>query len=428
MATAVPSGPDDHGGDPSAERLVSLDLVRGIAVLGILAINVAGFAGPRTGVTSPCRLAAPGPCEQASFALAFVLFEGKMRALFAMLFGAGIGLFQDNAEKRGAARRGALAADALQARRLCWLIAFGLLHYVLLWWGDILFVYGCCGLMVLAVSRSTPVQLGTLAAMLALAGFGWTLASDFPLVLAEEMARTGHAAPAQTAAVRDWYDWLAARDRGELALYRSGFSAIVRAKVVDEPLWLVSMVLASFTEIVPLMLTGLLLYRGGLFAGTWRRARLAGTGLALLVPGLLLTLAALAWLWPRHLPFIAMALLLGDGLMPAHLLMALGYLALLVAAAPALATTAPGRWLVCAGRMAFSNYIASSVMMTALFYGWGLGRFGTIGPDGQWLCVLVAWAAMLAWSPLWLARYRRGPLEWLWRSLTEARLLPNRRH
>lgn len=76
--------------------------------------------------------------------------------------------------------------------------------------------------------------------------------------------------------------------------------------------------------------------------------------------------------------------------------------------------------------MAFSNYILTSLVMTFLFYGWGLGLFGTVGPAMQWLFVLGGWALMLGWSEPWLRRYRRGPLEWLWRSLIERKVLTNR--
>lgn len=411
----MPAAPGEH-------RLVSLDLVRGVAVLGILAINIAGFAGPRTGVTSPCHLAAPAPCEQTAYAIAFVLFEGKMRALFATLFGAGIALFQHNAR-----RRGAINADILQVRRLAWLMALGLAHYFALWWGDILFVYGACGITVLALIRIDSVPILTLAVMLALTGFAWTLASDMPAAFAEELVRLGRASPADAETVRGWYAWLAERDDAEMMLYRSGFGDIALAKALNEPLWLVSMAVSSFTEIVPLMLGGVLLYRSGLFEGAWPRRRLVLAGGIALSLGLALTLGALGWLWPRHFPFVAMAMLLADGLLPAHLLMAFGYLALLVAVAPAAARTAPGRWLIAAGRMAFSNYIATSAMMTALFYGWGLGLFGTVGPTRQWLIVGAAWVVLVAGSNLWLRYFQRGPLEWVWRCLTEGTWLANRR-
>jgi uncharacterized protein len=105
-------------------------------------------------------------------------------------------------------------------------------------------------------------------------------------------------------------------------------------------------------------------------------------------------------------------------------LLAIAYAALLMLAAPALLATRFGALLSAAGRMAFTNYIATSLVMTAIFYGWGLGLIGTVGPAEQWLFVALGWALMLGWSRLWLAHFAQGPLEWAWRSLTEWRVLP----
>ena len=150
--------------------------------------------------------------------------------------------------------------------------------------------------------------------------------------------------------------------------------------------------------------------------------------LALATGGLLVgggaTLAALGWLWPRHFPLRAMADGLQYGLALPHLAMALGYAALLAMAAPWLAPTRAGARLIAAGRMAFTNYIATTVVMTALFHGWGLALGGTIGEAGLVPFVLLGWLLMLGWSKPWLACFRQGPLEWLWRSLTERRALP----
>ncbi len=85
-----------------------------------------------------------------------------------------------------------------------------------------------------------------------------------------------------------------------------------------------------------------------------------------------------------------------------------------------------GRWLAAAGQMAFSNYIGTTVLMTAIFYGWGLGWIGKFGDGWQWAFVLLGWSAMILFSVRWLSHFRRGPLEWAWRSLVEGKILPNR--
>jgi uncharacterized protein len=112
---------------------------------------------------------------------------------------------------------------------------------------------------------------------------------------------------------------------------------------------------------------------------------------------------------------------------PEHLAMALGYAALLMLAAPRLLNNRLGARLAATGRMAFSNYLATSAVMCAIFYGWGLGLEGQISRTAQLGLVALGWALMLAWSKPWLARFRQGPLEWAWRSLTEWRVMEMRK-
>jgi len=103
------------------------------------------------------------------------------------------------------------------------------------------------------------------------------------------------------------------------------------------------------------------------------------------------------------------------------LLQTFGYASLLVLATPSLARTSLGQRLIAAGRLAFSNYLLTTIVMTAIFYGWGLGLIGLFGEAELTGFMLLGWAMMLAWSKPWLSRFRQGPLEWLWRSLAEGR-------
>lgn len=130
---------------------------------------------------------------------------------------------------------------------------------------------------------------------------------------------------------------------------------------------------------------------------------------------------------PRGYPEMAMHMALGYLLSLPHLATALGYAALLVLAAPRVLETRLGQRIEAAGRMAFSNYLGTTLVMCAIFHGWGLGLFGRYGAAGRWPFVLLGWALMLGWSGPWLKRYRQGPLEWVWRNLAEWQLLPNRR-
>jgi uncharacterized protein len=168
-------------------RIAALDLIRGVAILGILAINIAGFAGPQIAALTP-NLPRPGsPLDEAAFALGFFLFEGKMRALFTILFGASMVLFLERAEAAGR------DPGPLQLRRLGWLALFGYLHFALLWWGDILFAYALCGCFALLCWRAPAKPLVALALTIFVLWHGFQAAGSLPEVAAEEHVRTGTA-------------------------------------------------------------------------------------------------------------------------------------------------------------------------------------------------------------------------------------------
>ena len=413
----------ENTGDPphAEDRLETLDLIRGLAVLGILAINISGFAGPAIGAASPRFAGLTSPADEAAFAFSFLLFEGKMRALFAMLFGAGIALYCERMDAAG--RDG----DSLQLRRLGWLMLLGQLHYLLLWWGDILFVYAACGIAVLFVRRLPCALLLGLAAGIALTALLVDLTWSLPLARAEEAVRLGTATLAQRQEIAAHYALYADAAQAQTSLYGSGFWAIALSKLQNDPFWLVTMTLHAWSEVLPLMLVGVVILRSGIADGALPPRRLARFGAIATALGLALTSLALGWVWPRHFPPVAMYMLLGKGLLIPHVLAAFGYGALLLAAAPPLLQTGLGERLVACGRVAFSNYIGTSLLMSVLFFGWGCGLYGKVGAAEQWLFVVIGWAAMLGWSAPFLRRFHRGPLELVWRSLVEKRILPNRR-
>ena len=412
--------------DSTPSRIAVLDLIRGVAVLGILAINIAGFAAPISASDTPALPFAPTHSDEISFAFAMVIFEGKMRALFSLLFGASMQLFVERADAAG--RHG----EALQMRRLAILAAVGWLHYILLWWGDILFVYAVCGFFALALRRMTTPGLVAAAALCLLGWSLWGALSGLPTTLAEEHLRLGIASPAERAQVAAGLGEIHQRLASDMAQMRLPFAAAAQAKLATAAAWPLIVAIYSFGETLPLMLLGMALYRSGFFAGVWPRrqmVRLAIWGLSL---GGVMTLALLGWAMPRHFPPQAMPLLLTYWAGPAHVAMALGYAAVLALAAPGLlADEGLAGWLaerlVATGRMAFSNYLGTSLVMCAIFSGWGLGRVGHVGRTDQIAYVVLGWLLMLGWSKPWLERFHQGPLEWLWRSATEGRMMPMRR-
>ena len=417
-------------GVPDPSRLVALDFVRGIAILGILLLNIVGFAWPEIVYVSPRAPTAPQSISDDWTWLAmFVLADGKFRGLFSLLFGASMLLFVDRAE---AARQDFWGRDgaALQRRRLGWLALFGLAHFFLLWWGDILFLYAVCGFVALALRHWHPRKLAIAALTIYAAGI--LVIGSLTAVGAGSWLGLGESGGETAAGITQRYGDEA---RAEIPATLAPWPTHVAHMIGDawsDPLTTVAF---SWFETVPLMLIGMALFKSGMFAGTlagtlagtWDAARLRRWAWRGIGTGLALTLPLAWWLWRAN---FALPLTLFVWLGPAavgRLASTIGYAALAVLLARRFADGALGERLVACGRMAFSNYIATSLVMTFIFHGWGLGLFARFGRFELIGFVLLGWALMLGWSKPWLARYRFGPLEWLWRSLTYGKIAPMRR-
>ena len=402
-------------------RIATLDLARGIAVLGILAVNLGGFAGPMAATITPAWNGPVGAGDEWAFAIMLVLFEGKMRALFSLLFGASLLLFIERAEAQG--RNGSL----LQMRRLGWLALFGYLHFLLLWWGDILFTYALAGLVVLALRRLPARALVPVALLIFTVWHAGGMAKTAPGVLEEAKVLAG----ATTLRGQGAYFTYRAKQvlpaRQEMWREKGEYARLVRYKAQEEPAFPINAAISTLCESVPLMLIGLALYIDGFFTGGWSRRRLKWMAWLGIGGGGLITLAITAFAMEQHFPRKLMNAAIGFWLALPHLMMALGYLAAIALAAPALLRSSLGQRIEAAGRMAFTNYLGCTLVMTGIFYGWGLDLMGRVPERWYWAFVLGGWLVMLAWSKPWLARFRQGPLEWLWRSLTFWRLTPMRK-
>ena len=388
----------------AGDRLIALDFVRGIAVLGILLLNIVAFSWPEIVYVSPRAPTAPvGARDDWTYLAIFVLADGKFRGLFSLLFGASLLLFVERAEAAG--RDG----EALQRRRLGWLALFGLAHFFLIWWGDILFLYAVCGFLVLGLRDRPPRALAAIALTIYAAG---ALAMGAITAVPAFVPSEGAKMIAQ----------YGAEARAEIPVRLASWPAQVahnlRADWTD-PLTTVAI---SWFETIPLMLIGMSLYKSGLFAGGWDPARLRRWAVGGIAGGLALTLPLAWWLWRAE---FALPTTLFVWLGPAavgRLASVAGYAALAVILARRFEGSALGRRLVACGRMAFSNYLGTSLVMAFLFHGWGLGLYARYGRLELVAFVLLGWTLMLGWSKPWLARFRYGPLEWLWRSLTYGRV------
>ncbi len=401
------------------ERLVSLDFTRGVAVMGILGANIIAFGQPYLAYMWPGGFVAPmGPWADWLWVAQFVAVDGKMRGLFTLLFGAGLVLFADRAAARG-------ASDWLQVRRLGWLLAFGLAHYYLLWRGDILTLYALCGLLALIALRWSPIHQAAVGVTVYVFGALLTTAQFGLVWAASETAlrmSPGYAAVARE--TRRMLEGERADAFRENAINTRGSYADYVAHAVDAHRWnWIDLFTQSVLETLPLMLIGMALYRAGLFDGRLGAGAQARWGWWGVVVGTALTLALGLWAFADGLTYTGtMFAFLGPQAFT-RLPVVLGLAALLALWGPR-ANGWLGSRVTAAGRMAFSNYLGTSLVMLIVFQGWGLGLFGALDRARLYVVVLAMWLVMLAWSKPWLARFRYGPLEWLWRCLTYGRLVP----
>lgn len=402
---------------PARPRIAALDLLRGIAVLGIVAVNITSFAGAFSALYSPELTTLSSPADHAIWLGMIVLFEGKMRALFSILFGASLLLFIERADANG--RNG----EGLQIRRLGWLALFGYLHYLLLWEGDILFLYAVAGCVALPLRRAPPLALFAAGLFLLTLwqGWGWMMWST--PIANEQTVQADTSTPAQASAYTATIARYRKNDRDDLARVQGSGTALIAHKALADPFRPLRMVFYALGETLALVLIGMALFKATFFAGHWRRRSLTGLALGGIALGGLATSAFASWAGEQGYPEITMRFALNYGLSFPRLAMALGYAAALMLVAPALLRTRIGSWLVSAGRVAFSNYIGTSLVLCALCYGWGLGWAGQLGLTAQAALAVLVMALMLVWSALWLHKFQQGPLEWLWRALTEGRRL-----
>lgn len=405
---------------PAIERITGLDVTRGFAVMGILAMNIIAFSMPENAYITPRAWGGDTGADLAIWAFNYVLFDSKMRGLFSILFGASTLLVIQSAiaSGQGAAR--------VHYGRMIVLAVFGLLHFYLIWFGDILFLYAAMGMILYAFRNRSltslkrwAVGMFLLSMLLGAALYGTPAAGLLPnapapvegayAAVAGKMAMT---APAQAES---------------LALHRSGFTTIVHHMLTDDPLFPFIGLLLYGPETLALMLIGMIAYKSGLLRGAWPLERLDRWAARCLGLGILANLALLWWQFRMGLDPAILLFATFWASVPFDFLMSIGYACLFMGLAQRFAASALVARFAAVGRAAFTNYLGTSLLMTALFYGWGLGQFGYWSRIEVYGPVLAVWAVMLLWSKPWLDRYRYGPLEWLWRTLSRLSVQPMRR-
>jgi uncharacterized protein len=398
------------------ERIETLDVLRGFALLGILLVNMALFSWP----CYDLFMAAQPWTSRADVAadwLVRTFAEGKFISLFSFLFGLGMAIQMERAAARGAGFVGRYA------RRLLTLLAIGLAHAFLIWEGDILVMYALFGFLLLAFRNRKPntllvwagISLLVPVVIYALLGAMMALGSLVPGV-AEIVEK-------ELTATNAWYEQAAAENLRAFAHGSVTEVFMQRARNV--------MFLYQYVWYYAPMFFAMFLF--GLYAGRRRLLhdieanlgfirRTLGWGLALGLPANLIYAVTYAVADPASVSplWVVTAAMLAVG-GPALCFAYAAAITLLLRGNGAQKLLHP---LAAVGRMALTNYLLQSLVCTTIFYSYGLGWYGSVGRAPGVMLALVIYAAQIPFSLWWLKRFRFGPAEWLWRTLTYGQWQP----
>ncbi len=397
-----------------SDRIAALDALRGLAVLGIVLMNVYVFALPQQAYLNP--MAWGGETTGATFiwAVSFVLVEDKLRTLFAMLFGAGVAMLLAKQGRHRLRRHYA---------RMVVLFAIGLAHAILLANNDILRGYALAGLILpLFLTMRVRILILTAMAMIALHLAGGLFAMGGASAYQEALQREAPSDPHITRFAEQNFGTDQAAVAASVERGRESLSERIERRWQSTPATLRN-VAASIPVNLAAMLAGIALWKAGLLRAQWPVRRLADMAIKLALiaaPPLIILALAASTSGFAGLVVGLNALFLSE---PFDLILGIAYAAAamtlfqLLRSGSALLTR-----FAAAGRMSLTNYLMTSVVLATLFASWGLGWFGELSRTEVLLSALLPMALMLIWSPPWLSHFRYGPAEWLWRSLGHGRV------
>jgi uncharacterized protein len=424
-----------------SERIGIIDSLRGFAILGILLMNIPYFGLPDPATTDVLPMHEVGTINERVWYGILLVFDGTQRAIFSMLFGAGVLLFISRVQKRST---GMEPADYFIRRQL-WLVVFGLLDgYLLMWPGDILFLYGICGI-ILFVFRKLPPKSLLVAAGVCLVLM--TARENVDIYRRKAIILRGEAiARLDTTRIKlsdeqkeDLAAMIDAREKWDSAAMqktmaknlrqiRGGYSNVYRNLSEVTAGEETSMAFGFLWDGLLFMFVGMALFKTGVLMGSgsrWVYWWLMVVGLG---AGIFLTYT---WIEPAvrlkydfyqydkqiHFEYYEIG----------RTLRSLGLYGLIML----LYKSGWLNWLFSlmrpVGQMAFTNYLMQSIMCGLFFYGIGLGMYGKLERYQIYYVVGGVWVLEIGWSHLWLRYFRFGPFEWLWRSLTYWRRQPMRR-
>lgn len=410
---------------PAAERIDALDALRGLAVLGIFIINIVGFSMPAA--DNPLLVGGDGRLNYGLWSLSQTLVAGTMRGLFTLLFGASVVLFAARAEKAGDS---IVIADAYY-RRTMWLIAFGLLHiFVFLQPGDVLFRYGLAGLVLFPLRRLSPARLALLFSVFLACFFAGTLIATMQVSKLQRQARDieisltegGELTANEQEILESWKAFRAERWptdaelKSQVKARTGSLATLYLSNAESVPYYRTLTLVKAVANDLMMMLLGMALMKWSILSGS------RGTGFYLIATciGLGAGLPFRVWdVWSSWATNFDFAVTWRQPFLgPARIALTLGYAGAFLAIWRSARRTAMFQPLAAVGRMALTNYFVQTLIANLVFTGLGLGLFGELNRGQAYALMVAVWTFQIGFSVYWLKRFRFGPLEWLWRTLT----------
>ncbi len=421
----------------TSERIRSLDVLRGVALLGILLMNITGFGLVFMAYVDPTVQGGADGYNLLAWLINNMFFEGTMRALFSMLFGVGMVLMTSRMINRG----GGIEVADIYYRRTIWLLIFGLIHgYLILWTGDILFAYGLWGLFLFPFRNTNPKKLITAVVVLTLIGVGlqygkYSKLGEYKMQYeAAQSYSEGQELPKEVREGKEAWEGIVAElkpDKEKIvedteSMHKGYLDLVLFLAPVNRMMQTTFNYDYNPWDVLAMMLLGIALFKMGVITAQLKMKSyllmvLIGYGIGIPInyyeSNILLENEF------SILSFYESGLTYPFG----RIAMSFGHIGLVMIFCKLNILGFLRNALSAVGRMALTNYIMHSVICAFVFTGIGFSLFGKLQRYELYYVVFAIWLFQLIASPIWLKYYRFGPLEWLWRTLTYKKLQPFRR-
>ncbi len=388
----------------SSNRIISLDVLRGFAVLGILIINIQSFSMPGATYLNPTAWGDFTGINKIIWIITYALADSKFMAIFSALFGAGVVLFTERMAEKG------VSPLKVHYRRTFWLLLFGLAHAYLLWYGDILVIYALCGFFIVLFRKKKPLTLLVLGILFLFVGSTLYFLFGISIPYMPQEAVKG--------ILISWESTpeLIAK---EIETYRGPFLEQLPLRI-DHALEMQTSVFLYyfFWRATSLMFIGMALYKWGILSALKSKAFYIRLAVICLAPGYLIVGFGLdqnfAHEFKMEYSFFLGTLYNYWG----SVLVGVGYISVIMLCVLLAKESLIVNSLKAVGQMAFTNYLMQSIICTFIFYGHGLGFYAKVDRPVQIAIVFAVFLAQMIYSPIWLKHFKYGPFEWAWRSLT----------